>query len=217
MIVPRKIVFTGDPVAGSALKGAGDSVLRITRGERQLRGLREHSVTRRFSDGTVIQAYVGFCNDDIVRIHVPPPPGGEPPPVFKCFANTGMALAQVLGIVGYDVLEDGDILDPITGLRIDTYPSSYYGSKTIKYDLAVCDGHGEYVLYEDVYSTDYTVHRPGDIVLVILNRTTNVPERQVYRNTEHPCAEQPFTLDLMGFSDVIAVIPIETALPLVEI
>lgn len=213
----RKLVIAGDRFLALEYRGQADSRLRMLKKDKARRRLKRHSSTIRFDNGVVIECYSGLNNDDVVKITAPSHGYEELVESWWCFANTGMAQALITGIVEYTPVDaetnPSCLHDDITGLCVASYPVGYYGTKSILYNLLVCTGYGTYVVYENVPSTDFTVHMIGSIVMVILNRTTNVPQAYIDRNSNTPCAEIPFTERLSVIPDVVAIIPVKTGLP----
>lgn len=217
MIPVRKLIIAGDRDLAVTYRGFADSRLRRLKMDKKRRRLPVHSSTFRCDDGTVIECYSGSNNDDVVKITSPSRQFEEQFEQWWCFANTGMAQALITGIVDYAPVDSETnpscMHDEITGLCVMSYPAGYYGTKTILYNLLVCTGHGSYVVYENVPSTDFTLHMIGSIVLVILTRTTDVPQPYIDRNSNTPCADIAFTEQLATVPDVIAIVPVQTGFP----
>lgn len=220
MKVPRKLFISGDIEVGKTLIGRGDQQLRILESQMKHQGLKQSWRTVEFHDGTVFEVWSCF-NLQQVNIYVP---GGDNPKEVEessCFANTGMAIARIIRVVDLvSVNQDDDnaVEDTVADIFIaeGTYPDNYYCTKGIRYDVQVCNSTS-YLLYTNMKSTDYCLHKPGEIVLVIMTRVADIPDPILESNVNSPCTAPAFTNRVIGFgAETVAIIPIGTWLPLYE-
>lgn len=143
----------------------------------------------------------------------------------ECFANTTVALAYVLDVVGVDALTAEEQAgtawrhEPVckTCIGVSAYPKDYYCTRGIRYTVAVCDGKGEYLLFKlsKAASTDYTPRCPGELVLVAQHRTPNLPAEVLAAADKNPMDKgHPFTRRLAVFPDeCVSILPYTVGLP----
>ena len=143
----------------------------------------------------------------------------------ECFANSTVALAYVLDVVGVRGLtqaqraETAWVSEPVckTCIGAETYPDAYYCTRGVRYRVAVCDGRGEYLLFNlsRAASTDYTPRCPGELVLVMQHRTPDLPEDVRTRADANPMDRgHPFTRRLVAFADeCVSILPYTVGMP----
>ena len=141
-----------------------------------------------------------------------------------CFANRTIALATIINVNGViDVSDNVSIIceeESVCDTCIDpvTYPEDYYCTKGITYNLEVCAGDDIYYMYENIPSTDFSPHCPGDVVFVVLHLSDEIPTEILNNALDSACSEtqlfskQFHLLGLINFS----ILPFNTTIPLHE-
>lgn len=220
MKVPRKLMITGDVEAGKAIIGQGNQQLAILENQMSFQKLKQGTRHIEYHDGTTIDVWSCFSLHGIY-IHVPPAGGEEKPKERVCFANTGMAIGRIIRVVDLipaDETLPSTIEDTVSVVFItyNTYPENYYCTKDILYDVQVCNGT-DYLLYQNMKSTDFCRHKPGELVMLVLTRVDDVPTAVLDDNVTFPCSKPAFPNRVMAYGEeTIAIIPLETGLPQYE-
>lgn len=204
--------FRGDRAAGKRYMRRGAALMGMLENLMSFRGL-EQGVLRRYLTPDVHIKCACCFGLRTVTITVQSGIGGAAVALRECFANTTVALAYVLDVVGVKAAPEGMecVAEPVcrTCIAPESYPINYYCTRGIRYTVAVCDGKGEYVLFASkVPTTDYTPYCPGDQVLVMLNRTSGLPEDALAAANANPMAKEPFTRRLAALPDeCVSILP----------
>lgn len=213
--VPIKYVFRGDRTAGRLHMRRGAVLMDMLQNFMSYRDLKQGVLRRYVNPDTLIEC---DCRFGLRTVTITVSPGvGEPRRVLlECFANTTVALAYVLDVVGVKAASSGTVErvnEPVCGTCIgaETYPDNYYCTRGLRYTVAVCDGKGEYVLFSPskAASTDYTPRCPGEQVLVMQHRTSNVPRGVLAAANANPMNRfDPFTRKLAALADeCVSILP----------
>lgn len=217
--IPIKWVFRGDRNRGVLFRRRGQYLMGMLERQMSFNDLQQ-CMLRRFVEPDVLIECDKRFGLRTVTITVAPGAGEVRKVLHECFANTTVALAYVLDVVG--VVDIGQVAEyveePIckTCIGVNAYPENYYCTMGIRYTVAVCDGKGDYLLFNvKAPSTDYTPRCPGEQVLVMQNRTNNLPETVLsVANADPYNQSQPFTQTLSGFQgESISILPFPVNMP----
>lgn len=217
--------FKGDKHAGQRFRRLGMYMMAMLERGMSFQRL-EQWVLRRWVTPDVHIECVCCFGIRTVTITVAPGAGEAVRLLRDCFANSTVALAYVLDVAGVEAVPQSQqtaqcVTEPVcrTCIAPESYPEDYYCTKGIRYTVAVCDGEGEYVLYglTKAASTDYTPRCPGEQVLVMQHRTTNLPEAVLNAANANPYAKRYFTRPLASFPDeCLSILPFPVSMPRVN-
>lgn len=215
--IPVKIVIHGDKVTGGNHIGNGRRVMGMLERLMDFQGLQQGVLRRRVGPGAWVECSKQF-GQRVLVINIEPG-GGRPiaERIRECFANATCALGYVIEVEKVIFNDaDGYLNEPVcqTCIAPDTYPDEYYCTKEIRYSVAVCDGKGDYLLFEHVPSTDFTPRCPEEQVVVMFNRTTDLPVELIDRANGNPWAKRPFTRALFESEvECISILPFLVEMP----
>lgn len=220
--VPIKYVLKGDREAGKRFMRRGAVLMGMLEHGMSYRGLTQGVFRRYMNPDVLIECDCRF-GLRTVTITVAPGAGREEVEILRdCFANSTVALAYVLDVVGVEAVAQQAgtewVIEPVCGICIGAkrYPKGYYCTRGIRYTLAICDGKGEYVLYSLTKgaSTDYTPRCPGDQVLVMQHRTSDLPEAVLSAANANPYEKVFFTRPLAKHpQECVSILPFPVAMP----
>lgn len=222
--VPIKYVLKGDREAGMRYMRNGSVMMGMLQNFMGFRDLKQGVFRRYVNPDVLIECDCRF-GLRTVTITVAPGAGGEDVEILRdCFANSTVALAYVLDVVDVEIMTPEQqewyewVKEPVCSMCIyvQGYPRNYYCTKGIRYTLAICDGKGEYVLYTLTKgaSTDYTPRCPGDQVLVMQHRTSDLPEAVLAAANADPYAKTYFTHALAKHPrECVSILPFPVAMP----
>lgn len=214
--------YEGDAEAGRRYRRQGAALMGMTENFMSYMGLQQLVLRRRVTPDVHIECVCCF-GIRTVTITTAAGAGDEARILRECFANTTVALAYVLDVVGVEAVPQTAqcAIEPVckTCIAPASYPEDYYCTRGIRYTVAVCDGKGEYVLFKlsKAASTDYTPRCPGEQVLVMQNRTSDLPERVLNAANSPMNREAPFTRPLAAFAgDCLSILPYPVSMPRVR-
>lgn len=215
--IPAKIITSGNREAAKAHIGDGRRIMSMLERFMEFQGLEQGVLRRQISPGCFVECVKQFGLRTI-NIHVDPGWGGRSRrKEIECFANTTCALGYIIEVAGIAVnQDDGYLQEPVchTCIAPSTYPDGYYCTKGIRYSVVVCDGKGEYLLFEGVPSADFTPRCPEEQVIVMFNRTTDLPAALIDRANVNPWAKRPFTRALPKSGvECISILPFQVEMP----
>lgn len=160
-----------------------------------------HWKTIRLADGIFARLFISEFYD-MVMITTPDTTKPGKGRKFKrvCFANRTAALGYIREVVGVEAQEVAaesecpELEEEVCGTCIaaDSYPEDYYGTMGILYNVDVCFGDGDYGYFENVPSTDFAKHCPGDVVFVVISLADDTPADLLSDAQEVPCGEPAF-------------------------
>ena len=216
--VPAKIVTRGDEFRARQHILDGRRVMAMLERFMDFQGLKQGVLRRMVSPGCYIECTKEFGLRTINIYFEPGEPGGKLKKIIECFANATCALGYVIEVVGVIPSEDEETCteEPVclTCIAPGSYPDEYYCTRDIRYNVIVCDGQGDYLLFEDVASTDFTPRCPEEQVIVMFNRTTDLPEAQRTAADSSPWAKRPFTRPLLRLEiERISILPFLANMP----
>lgn len=211
--IPVKIVLRGDRTAANGWRRDAMRVMGILENLMSFRDLKQCKLQRVLAPGVVVVAEKQF---GLRTLTIYASGGGdfEAHWLADCFANITCALAYIVGVTPVmpfnsqgEVVQIADLEKPTPCGDPRLYPAEVYGTRYILYDVAVCDGDGEYVLYKNIFSSDATPRCPGEMVLVMQNRTTDLPEGVLEGARNNPMVKNPFTYKIRAFEKSITILP----------
>ena len=218
--VPIKYVFHGDRHECGRHMRRGAVLMDMLEHLMSFRGLKQGVLRRAIAPNALVECDCRF-GLRTVTITITPGGGMEAELLRECFANSTVALAYVLDVVGVKSVQEGEpgsVDEPVcaTCIGAESYPLNYYCTRGIRYTLAICDGKGEYLLYKLTKgaSTDYTPRCPGEQVLVMQNRTSNLPRAVLDAAVANPYGKQYWTRPLSAFlEECVSILPYTVSMP----
>lgn len=215
--IPVKIIINGDRVLGSAYIRRAKSVMAMLENFMSFRQLKQGVLRRQLAPGVFVKCDRRF---GLRTAEITVAPQGAPEitrRIIECFANATCALAYVLEVVGVTPTEPGEECRPepvcATCIKPGFYPLNYYCTRGIRYHVAVCDGKGEYLLFKNIPSTDYTPWCPEEQVIVMMNRTNDLPVPVLDRANTSPRSRHAFTRDCVPFDECLSILPFLVRMP----
>jgi len=222
--VPIKYVFRGDRTAGRLHMRRGAVLMDMLQNFMSYRDLKQGVLRRYVNPDTLIECDCRFGLRTVTITVSPSVAEDAVETLRECFANSTVALAYVLDVVGVRALTPEQqqsaecVNEPVckTCIGAASYPENYYCTKGVRYTVAVCDGKGEYVLFNlsKAASTDYTPRCPGEQVLVMQHRTSDLPAAVLAGANADPYGKRYFTRALAAFSgECVSILPFPVAMP----
>lgn len=211
--IPVRTVLVGDRVKAGLWRGSAMRVMGLLEHLMSYQDLQQCTLRRDLAPGVFVVADKRF-DMRTVTIYAEPGGGEEPRWLVECFANRTCALAYIVSampIMPYNsqgnVVQIEDLDKPAPCAEPKLYVEEVYLTRDIRYSVAVCDGDGEYVLYRNIRATDFTPRCPGEMVLVMQNRTVDLPEGVLESAKNNPMAKDPFTYKLKAIESSISILP----------
>lgn len=210
IIIPTKIVMSGDIQTAKADIGFARLQMGILENQMRFRDLQQGSLTRRSANGSVIECWSCF---GLRQINITAP-GGKPVRRKKrqfCFCNGCVALGVIAAV--HDITFYAD--DPTTDIdnlcydRVDDYAqSSSYYCGDIVYDVDVCNEHF-FVRFLGVMATDNTPYCIGQQVLVAPFPVSTDSEAFIDQMCYSSCGNMCFA---GGPAITVAILPIDASM-----
>lgn len=212
--IPVRTVLVGDRVKAGLWRGSAMRVMGLLEHLMSYQDLQQCTLRRDLAPGVFVVADKRF---DMRTVTIYAEPGGGPEPRFlaECFANRTCALAYIIGCE--PIMEQNSAGRPVDISKLTEKPvpcseprlynEEVYWTRDIRYNIAVCDGDGEYVLYRNVKACDYTPRCPGEMVLVMQHRTEDLPKGVLDGAKNNPMAKDPFTYKIKAIENSISILP----------
>lgn len=215
--IPIKWVWRGDRTRALAHMRQGQALMAQLEQTMTFMNLRQGVLRRFVRPDVLIECDKRFGLRTVTITVTPDMPERARELLRDCFANRTVALACVLDVVGVEAVSGGNEVYYEfvckTCIGVTGYPRDYYCTRGVRYTVAVCDGKGEYLLFKTkAATTDYTPWCPGDLVLVMQHRTTNLPDEILTAASpdpnDDPYAGPPFTRTLAEFDEeCVSILP----------
>ena len=203
MIRPTVIHVAGDRDIGDRYIGVAKSRLAVLEQEMALRGLKQGVSRLRLSQRVTLRCWACFGLHGATITVAPIGGRRRRIKIPYCFANRTVALGVIVAVAGVEEMTPELLVEKslppdtecepepvcLTCMIPATYPESYYCSKGIRYSVEVCAGKDNYLLFEDIPSTDFSPFCPGETVMVVLHIANETPEPVLTNAKLMPAAE----------------------------